>query len=437
MGNTIGNHKNNKTKHLTIGLLAHVDAGKTTLAESMLYASGSIRKAGRVDHGDAFLDTYALEKDRGITIFAKQAQMMLGQYEVTLLDTPGHVDFSAEMERTLQVLDVAILIISGADGVQGHVQTLWRLLEHHQIPTFLFVNKMDQPGCEKDALLGELRERLGDACMDFTQDMETDAVLENLAMCDEEVLEQYLETGKVWDMDVCRMIRQRKLFPCYFGSALKQEGIGELLKGLARYMEPPEYPQQFGARVFKIARDVKGERLTYLKITGGSLPVKTEVVKYNGTVAGSVNESPEPEAKSGEKIPFLNEIKGKDTEVSNERLKYKTTFSVKKSENRNTTSQAKAEQPQILWKEKVNQIRIYSGSSFQMVNEATAGSICAVTGLTQTKCGQGLGFEQDEMESLLEPVLTYQIILPEECDVHQTWLKLKQLEEEDPQLHIV
>ena len=437
MGNTIGNHKNNKTKHLTIGLLAHVDAGKTTLAESMLYASGSIRKAGRVDHGDAFLDTYALEKDRGITIFAKQAQMTLGQYEVTLLDTPGHVDFSAEMERTLQVLDVAILIISGADGVQGHVQTLWRLLEHHQIPTFLFVNKMDQPGCEKDALLGELRERLGDACMDFTQDMETDAVLENLAMCDEEVLEQYLETGKVWDTDVCRMIRQRKLFPCYFGSALKQEGIGELLKGLARYMELPEYPQQFGARVFKIARDAKGERLTYLKITGGSLPVKTEVVKYNGTVAGSVNESPEPEAKSGEKIPFLNEIKGKDTEVSNERLKYKTTFSGKKSENRNTTSQAKAEQPQILWKEKVNQIRIYSGSSFQMVNEATAGSICAVTGLTQTKCGQGLGFEQDEMESLLEPVLTYQIIVPEDCDVHQTWLKLKQLEEEDPQLHIV
>lgn len=437
MGNTIGNHKNNKTKHLTIGLLAHVDAGKTTLAESMLYASGSIRKAGRVDHGDAFLDTYALEKDRGITIFAKQAQMTLGQYEVTLLDTPGHVDFSAEMERTLQVLDVALLIISGADGVQGHVQTLWRLLEHHQIPTFLFVNKMDQPGCEKDALLGELREWLGDDCMDFTQDMETDAVLENIAMCDEEVLEQYLETGKVRDVDVCRMIRQRKLFPCYFGSALKQEGIGELLKGLARYMEPPEYPQQFGARVFKIARDDKGERLTYLKITGGSLPVKTEVVKYNGTVAGSVNESPEPEAKSGEKIPFLNEIKGKDTEVSNERLKYKTTFSGKKSENRNTTSQAKAEQPQILWKEKVNQIRIYSGSSFQMVNEATAGSICAVTGLTQTKCGQGLGFEQDEMESLLEPVLTYQIILPEECDVHQTWLKLKQLEEEDPQLHIV
>ena len=192
MGNTIGNHKNNKTKHLTIGLLAHVDAGKTTLAESMLYASGSIRKAGRVDHGDAFLDTYALEKDRGITIFAKQAQMTLGQYEVTLLDTPGHVDFSAEMERTLQVLDVAILIISGADGVQGHVQTLWRLLEHHQIPTFLFVNKMDQPGCEKDALLGELREWLGDDCMDFTQDMETDAVLENIAMCDEEVLEQYL-----------------------------------------------------------------------------------------------------------------------------------------------------------------------------------------------------------------------------------------------------
>lgn len=437
MGNTIGNHKDNKTKHLTIGLLAHVDAGKTTLAESMLYASGSIRKAGRVDHGDAFLDTYALEKDRGITIFAKQAQMTLGQYEVTLLDTPGHVDFSAEMERTLQVLDVAILIISGADGVQGHVQTLWRLLEHHQIPTFLFVNKMDQPGCEKDALLGELRERLGDACMDFTQDMETDAVLENLAMCDEEVLEQYLETGKVCDTDVCRMIRQRKLFPCYFGSALKQEGIGELLKGLARYMEPPEYPQQFGARVFKIARDAKGERLTYLKITGGSLPVKTEVVKYNGTVAGSVNESPEPEAKSGEKIPFLNEIKGKDTEVSNERLKYKTTFSGKKSENKNTTSQAKAEQTQILWKEKVNQIRIYSGSSFQTVNEATAGSICAVTGLTQTKCGQGLGFEQDEMESLLEPVLTYQIILPGECDVHQTWLKLKQLEEEDPQLHIV
>lgn len=437
MGNTIGNHKNNKTKHLTIGLLAHVDAGKTTLAESMLYASGSIRKAGRVDHGDAFLDTYALEKDRGITIFAKQAQMTLGQYEVTLLDTPGHVDFSAEMERTLQVLDVAILIISGADGVQGHVQTLWRLLEHHQIPTFLFVNKMDQPGCEKDTLLGELRERLGDACMDFTQDMETDAVLENLAMCDEEVLEQYLETGKVCDTDVCRMIRQRKLLPCYFGSALKQEGIGELLKGLARYMEPPEYPQQFGARVFKIARDAKGERLTYLKITGGSLPVKTEVVKYNGTVAGSVSESPEPEAKSGEKIPFLNEIKGKDTEVSNERLKYKTTFSGKKSENRNTTSQAKAEQTQILWKEKVNQIRIYSGSSFQTVNEATAGSICAVTGLTQTKCGQGLGFEQDEMESLLEPVLTYQIIVPEDCDVHQTWLKLKQLEEEDPQLHIV
>ena len=264
-----------KNRNLSIGILAHVDAGKTTLSESLLYLNGCIRKPGRVDHGDAYLDTFELERERGITIFSKQAVLPLGDRTVTLLDTPGHVDFSAEMERTLQVMDYAILIINGSDGVQGHTETLWRLLKRYEIPVFLFVNKMDQEGADKEALLKELKKRLHENCMDFSKDQDRDEFLENLAMCDEEVLEQFLETGEVKAEDTIRLIRERKVFPCCFGSALKMTGVEEFWEDVEKYTEIPEYPEKFGAKVFKIARDEQGNRLTYMKITGGSLKVKT------------------------------------------------------------------------------------------------------------------------------------------------------------------
>ncbi len=369
----MGEQKPEKTKkHICAGLLAHVDAGKTTLSEGILYQTGTIRKLGRVDNRDAYLDTYALERARGITIFSKQAQLTLGDLEVTLLDTPGHVDFSAEMERTLQVLDCAILVVSGADGVQGHTETLWRLLRRYEIPTFLFVNKMDQSGTDRQLLLEDIRSHLDENCMDFSLMDEGGEILENLAMCDEQVLEEYLETGRIPEREICRMVRERKVFPCYFGSALKLQGVEELLKGLESWMTPPVYGKEFGAKVYKISRDDQGNRLTHLKITGGTLKVK-DVIAVPGMEEG----------------------------------------------------------------EKVNQIRVYSGAKAEMVSEAEAGMICAVTGLTQTKPGQGLGAESESELPLLEPVLTYRVNLPEDCDVHKMLQCLRQLEEEEPQLHIV
>ena len=374
-----------------LGILAHVDAGKTTLSESILYLTGSIRKLGRVDNKDAFLDTYSLERERGITIFSKQAEIVMRGRSYTLLDTPGHVDFSAEMERTLQVLDYAVLVISGADGVQGHTQTLWRLLARYEVPTFIFVNKMDQNGTDRRTLMEEIRQRLGDSCIDFSE--EADARNENLAMCDEKVLEAYLEKGTVTDEQVRRMITGRKVFPCFFGSALKLTGVQELLDGIAKWTEEKQYPEIFGARVFKIARDVQGGRLTYMKITGGSLKVKAQL-------RGPIRRRQEA---GGEAEDTLS---GKDASAGE-------------------------------WEEKVNQIRIYNGTKFETVDAASAGTVCAVTGLTQTQAGDGLGAEAEQVVPLLEPVLTYRVELPEGSDLHKVLHQLRQLEEEEPELHIV
>ena len=379
------NSENRSERYMNVGLLAHVDAGKTTLSESLLYLGGAIRKLGRVDHKDAFLDTDAMERERGITIFSKQAVLKYQDVNLTLLDTPGHVDFSAEMERVLQVLDCAVLLISGADGVQGHTQTLWRLLKRYHIPTFLFVNKMDQEGTDRKKLLQELRKRFGDNVIPFvdivpkTEDecgklfLSSDGnvsedVLEELAVCDDEMMEAYLESGKISLERVQDAVTERKVFPCYFGSALKSEGVEELLQGICIYQKQKTYPNEFGAKVYKIARDPQGNRLTYLKVTGGVLKVKDVM---NGT---------------GEKI---------------------------------------------------NQIRIYSGEKFEAVQEAEAGRVCAVTGLEQTHPGQGLGTEPESELPVLEPVLTYRLILPDDCNVHTMLQNLRILEEEEPELHIV
>jgi len=356
-------------KKLVIGILAHVDAGKTTLSESLLYLSGKIRRLGRVDNKDAYLDTYELERARGITIFSKQAMFEIGETQITLLDTPGHVDFSADMERTLQVLDYAILVISGADGVQGHTKTLWRLIHTYQIPVFLFVNKMDQNGTDKDKLMKELKKQLDDGCIEFGQ-VETDDFYDQLAMREEIMLETFLETGDIETPQIRRAVTERKVFPCFFGSALKLEGVEQFMQGLVNYAMIPSYPDEFGAKLFKIARDEQGNRLTYLKLTGGRLKVKD--VLTNG-----------------------------------------------------------------IWKEKVNQIRIYSGQKFEVVNEVEAGSVCAVTGLGQTRPGEGLGIEGASDTPVLEPVLSYQIILPKGCDPRVMLPKLRQIEEEEPELHIV
>ena len=366
-------------KKLVIGILAHVDAGKTTLSEGLLYLSGKIRKLGRVDHRDAYLDTFELERERGITIFSKQAVLNMGDTQVTLLDTPGHVDFSAEMERTLQVLDYAILVINGADGVQGHTMTLWRLLARYGIPTFLFVNKMDQDGTDRAALLAELKKRLDENCIDFDETQDYDEFMENLSMCDEELLEKYLEQGELTQEDITELICTRKVFPCYLGSALKLEGVEEFIKGVEKYTVSPAYNVDFGAKVYKIARDEQGNRLTYMKITGGSLKVKSLLTNQ----------------------PLHH---GREEEI---------------------------------WEEKADQIRIYSGAKYEMIKEAEAGTVCAVTGLTRTYPGQGLGCEGESELPVLEPVLNYQIQLPLDCDVHQMLKKLKELEEEEPQLHIV
>ena len=356
-----------KQNHFVVGILAHVDAGKTTLAESILYLSGNIRKIGRVDHGDSFLDHNALERSRGITIFSKQAEVRLNDTAITLLDTPGHVDFSAEMERTLQVLDYAILVISGSDGVQGHVQTLWKLLERYEIPTYLFVNKMDQPDTNQESLMLELQKRLSEKCINFSIDRTSEEFEESVAICDEELMESYLEGNAINNSNIQTLIADRKLYPCFFGSALKMQGVEEFLRAFETYLQAKDYSDEFGAKVYKISRDKQGTRLTHLKITGGSLKVKS-VVKED---------------------------------------------------------------------EKADQLRIYSGTSFEAVNEVSAGNICAVTGLTSTRVGEGLGIEEDSFPPILEPVLTYQIQLPEGTDVHGMFLKLKQLEEEEPELHIV
>jgi small GTP-binding protein len=366
-------------KKIIIGILAHVDAGKTTLSESLLYLCGKIRKLGRVDHGDAYLDTYELERERGITIFSKQAQLSVEDVEITLLDTPGHVDFSAEMERTLQVLDYAILVINGTDGVQSHTMTLWRLLMRYQVPVFLFVNKMDQVGTDREKLLEELKNRLDGAVTDFGSDVEPDVFLENVALCEETLLESYLETGGIEEDEIADWITARRIFPCYFGSALKMDGVEEFLQGLKTYLRTPQYPETFGAKVYKIARDEQGSRLTYMKITGGSLKVKALL---RGTV------------------------------------------------------DAHREGEEGCWEEKADQLRVYSGAKYEMISCAEAGSICAVTGLTHTYPGEGLGAEPDSDLPVLEPVLNYRIFLPEDVDVHQMLLKLRQLEEEEPQLHI-
>ena len=364
-----GQERKTGKRVLNVGLLAHVDAGKTTLSESILYQSGAIRNLGRVDHQDAFLDTDEMERERGITIFSKQAVLTWKDTEITLLDTPGHVDFSAEMERVLQVLDCAVLVISGADGVQGHTETLWKLLTRYGIPVFLFVNKMDQEGTDCGKLLAELKSRFSEGCIDFGR-VETGAeeVIEEIAVCDEQTMEEYLEKGSVAAASIRRLVAERKIFPCYFGSALHLQGVEELLDGICTYQMQKEYPAVFGAKVYKIARDGQGNRLTYLKVTGGTLKVK-DVIGENG--------------------------------------------------------------------DKVNQIRVYSGEKYELLSEADAGKVCAVTGLAETYPGQGLGAEKDSELPILEPVLTYRIILPDDCNVHTMLRDLKLLEEEEPELHVV
>ena len=350
-------------KNLNIGLLAHVDAGKTTLSEALLYLGGSIRKLGRVDHRDTFLDTNQMERERGITIFSKQATLQYQSYSITLLDTPGHCDFSAEMERTLQVLDCAVLVISGTDGVQGHTLTLWRLLQRYQIPTLIFVNKMDLPTAGYSALLQQLRQELSENCVDFT----LPTAAENCAMCSESLLEEFWESGKLAPANLARAIGQRQIFPCWFGSALKLEGVQELPDGLTQWIPVPVYGQEFAARVYKIARDGQGNRLTFLKILGGTLRVKQPI-----------------------------------------------------SEN-----------------EKIQQIRLYSGEKFTTAEQASAGTVCAVTGLSQTRPGQGLGAATAGDFPCLQPALTYQVILEDATNPSVALKKLQQLEEEDPQLHVV
>lgn len=369
-------------KQLTLGILAHVDAGKTTLSEALLFTAGAIRKAGRVDKKDAFLDNYELERERGITIFSKQAVFSYEDLRITLLDTPGHVDFSTEMERTLQVLDAAVLLISAADGVQSHTRTLWKLLESYQVPVFLFVNKMDQPGADQEKILAGIQNQLSGNCVDFTPlvgaaateskgaalEADMQEAMEAVAICDEELLNSFLTDGRISQEQLREKIAERKVFPCLFGSALRLQGIEALLSAIEAYAPEKTYPEAFGARVFKVTRDSQGSRLTHMKITGGTLKAKMEL----------------------------------------------------------TCAEDKTE--------KVNQIRVYSGERFEAVNEAAAGSVCAVTGLLGTMAGQGLGMEKNLESPFLTPVLSYCLLLPEGTDPMAVMPKLKELEEEDPAL---
>lgn len=452
-------------KSLVIGLLAHVDAGKTTLAEQLLYRAGVLREPGRVDHGNAFLDTDAQERARGITIFSKQARLVWRGMALTLLDTPGHVDFSAQMERTLQVLDCAVLIVNAADGVQSHTLTLWRLLARYQVPVFVFVNKMDQPGTEGEALLSGIRRELDGRCARFSGFRGKDgsaeaenrcgwavagavdaapmvdyigqeAFYEEIALCDEELLTRYLERQErvsgqaalqgtsdptsggeqtsgqaisqplISDGEIAHLVARRGLFPCYFGSALRGDGVEALLDGLFRFVEPPAYGPQFGARVFQITRDAQGTRLTHLKVTGGSLKVKQSLATGNcggaRTGAGKAGEAQTGAEKGG----GMQAAAGKGSGA------------------------------QDMAEEKVDQIRLYSGEKYEVVQEAAAGSVCALTGLVNTFCGQGLGAEEESVVPLLEPVMTYRMELPEGSDVHALYRELQKLQEEEPQLHL-
>jgi ribosomal protection tetracycline resistance protein len=359
-------------KQIVLGILAHVDSGKTTLSEAMLYRAGVTRRLGRVDHKDAFLDTDALEKARGITIFSKQALLTAGDTDITLLDTPGHVDFSTETERTLQVLDYAVLVVSGTDGVQSHTETLWRLLRRYHVPTFVFVNKMDLPGMERQELLAQLNRRLGEGFVDFgAEQADRD---EALALCDENLMDRMLDAGQLQDADLISAIARRHVFPCWFGAALKLEGVDALLEGLDRYTRPAPALEAFGAKVFKVSQDEQGARLTWLRVTGGELKVKAQL-----------------------------------------------------------TGEADGEP----WAEKANQLRLYSGAKYTLTEAIGPGQVCAVTGLTKARPGEGLGAERDSDLPVLEPVLSYQVLLPEGADVHAALGKLHRLEEEEPQLHVV
>ena len=359
-------------KQIVLGILAHVDSGKTTLSEAMLYRAGVTRRLGRVDHKDAFLDTDALEKARGITIFSKQALLTAGDTDITLLDTPGHVDFSTETERTLQVLDYAVLVVSGTDGVQSHTETLWRLLRRYHVPTFVFVNKMDLPGMERQELLAQLNRRLGEGFVDFgAEQADRD---EALALCDENLMDRMLDAGQLSDADLIPAIARRHVFPCWFGAALKLEGVDALLDGLDRYTRPAPALEAFGAKVFKVSQDEQGARLTWLRVTGGELKVKAQL-----------------------------------------------------------TGEADGEP----WAEKANQLRLYSGAKYTLTEVIGPGQVCAVTGLTKARPGEGLGAERDSDLPVLEPVLSYQVLLPEGADVHAALGKLHRLEEEEPQLHVV
>ena len=359
-------------KQIVLGILAHVDSGKTTLSEAMLYRAGVTRRLGRVDHKDAFLDTDALEKARGITIFSKQALLTAGDTDITLLDTPGHVDFSTETERTLQVLDYAVLVVSGTDGVQSHTETLWRLLRRYHVPTFVFVNKMDLPGMERQELLAQLNRRLGEGFVDFgAEQADRD---EALALCDENLMDRMLDAGQLQDADLIPAIARRHVFPCWFGAALKLEGVDALLDGLDRYTRPAPALEAFGAKVFKVSQDEQGTRLTWLRVTGGELKVKAQL-----------------------------------------------------------TGEADGEP----WAEKANQLRLYSGAKYTLTEAIGPGQVCAVTGLTKARPGEGLGAERDSDLPVLEPVLSYQVLLPEGADVHAALGKLHRLEEEEPQLHVV
>ena len=359
-------------KQIVLGILAHVDSGKTTLSEAMLYRAGVTRRLGRVDHKDAFLDTDALEKARGITIFSKQALLTAGDTDITLLDTPGHVDFSTETERTLQVLDYAVLVVSGTDGVQSHTETLWRLLRRYHVPTFVFVNKMDLPGMERQELLAQLNRRLGEGFVDFgAEQADRD---EALALCDENLMDRMLDAGQLQDADLIPAIARRHVFPCWFGAALKLEGVDALLDGLDRYTRPAPALKAFGAKVFKVSQDEQGARLTWLRVTGGELKVKAQL-----------------------------------------------------------TGEADGEP----WAEKANQLRLYSGAKYTLAEAIGPGQVCAVTGLTKARPGEGLGAERDSDLPVLEPVLSYQVLLPEGTDVHAALGKLHRLEEEEPQLHVV
>ncbi len=361
-----------ETNNIAMGILAHVDAGKTTLCESLLYCSNTIKKLGRVDHRDSFLDTHSLERQRGITIFSKQARFELNGKTVTLLDTPGHVDFSAEAERTMQILDYAVLVISGTDGVQAHTETLWRLIQRYRLPCFIFVTKMDLPGADREALMDNLKGRLSDSCVDFCAS--PDEIYDELALCSESAMEEYLQSEKLRDDTVSSLIKDRRVYPCFFGSGLRLEGVDAFLSALGRYMTAQEHPEQFGAKVYKIARDEQGNRLTYLKCTGGELKVRSQIAYFT---------------EKGEAMD-----------------------------------------------EKITQIRLYSGMKYDTAESVKAGDCCAVTGLTATYPGQGLGAEPDSEGAALEPVLRYRIILPEGVDAALILPKLMQLGQEDPQLHM-